>query len=75
MNILKFQASTEIQQEILHINEAYTLDDIMLGLRTGAYTTSIVDNQIYDWNTDRVVATLRTLDSNGEYENFELTNS
>ena len=73
MNILKFQASTEIQQEILHINEAYTLRDLMVGLRTGAYTTSIVDNQIYDWGNDRVVATLRTLDSNGEYENFELT--
>lgn len=75
MNILKFQASTEIQQEIRHINEGYTLESIMLGLRSGAMTTSIVDNHIYDWDNDKVAALVSTLDSNGEYENFEvLTN-
>lgn len=74
MQILKFQASTEIRQEILHINESYTLEDIIRGLRSGAFTTSIVDNEIYDWNNDKVVATLKILDSTGEYEDFELTN-
>ncbi len=67
----EFNANTRIVQEITEVALGYTFQQIIEGLQEGTFATSLSNGELLDLETMEVAAKVVTVESTGEYNDFQ----